>query len=91
MSGISRTTTDHDVIKRWTDARGGQPSRVPGTEKSGAGLLRIQFPQSDGPNELEQITWEDFFAKFDESKLALVYQDATSDGEVSRFNKLVSA
>lgn len=91
MSGISRTTTDHEVIKRWTEARSGQPARVPGTQREGAGVLRIQFPESEGPNELEPISWEDFFAKFDENKLALVYQEATADGQTSRFNRIVSS
>jgi hypothetical protein len=48
-------------------------------------------PSSEGPNELEPISWEDFFAKFDESGLALVYQEATSNGEISRFNKIVAS
>jgi hypothetical protein len=91
LSGISRTTSDHDVIRRWSEARGGRPARVPGTQKDGAGILRIQFPESEGPNELEPISWEDFFAKFDESGLALVYQEATSNGEISRFNKIVAS
>ena len=44
MSGISRTTTEHDTIIRWTEARGGIPARVRGTQEHSAGLLRIQSP-----------------------------------------------
>ncbi len=90
MSGITRTTRDHDTIRKWTEARGGHPAHVPGTERTGAGVIRLQFPESSGPNELEPIGWSDFFEKFDEKGLALVYQEATSDGEVSRFNRIVS-
>ncbi len=90
MSGISRTTRDHDTIRRWTEARGGQPARVPGTQQGGAGVIRLQFPESEGTNDLEPISWDDFFAKFDENKLAFVYQEATSEGQVSRFNRIVS-
>jgi len=35
-------------------------------------------------------SWDEFFDKFDEAGLALVYQEETSDGQPSRFNKLVS-
>jgi len=90
MSGISRTTTDHDVIVRWTEARGGQAARVKGTERHGAGLLRIHFPGASDDDALEAIPWTEFFEKFDEKNLALVYQEATSQGEVSRFNRIVS-
>ncbi len=90
MSGISRTTTDHDVIVRWTEARGGRSARVKGTEEHSAGVLRIQFPDASEDDALEAITWDEFFEKFDEKKLALVYQEATSQGEISRFNRIVS-
>jgi hypothetical protein len=90
MSGITRTTTDHDLIRKWVEARGGHPARVPGTERSGAGLLRVQFPESEGANELEPISWTDFFAKLDEKNLAFLYQETTSDGELSRFNRFVN-
>lgn len=90
LSGISRTTRDHDTIRRWAEARGGRPARVPGTQQGGAGVIRLQFPESEGTNDLEPISWDDFFEKFDENKLALVYQEATSEGQVSRFNRIVS-
>lgn len=90
MSGISRTTTDHDVIKRWTEARGGAPARVKGTARHSAGLLRIWFPEASDADDLETIEWNEFFEKFEEKKLALAYQEATSDGQISRFNKIVS-
>ncbi len=54
------------------------------------GIIRIDFPGYSGGNSLEEITWEDFFEKFEANKLALVYQEQTSSGEKSNFNKLVS-
>jgi len=75
---------------RWTEARGGSPARVKGTARSGAGLLRIWFPEASDADDLEAIEWDDFFEKFEEKSLALAYQEATSDGEISRFNKIVS-
>lgn len=90
MSGISRTTTDHEIIKRWTEARNGHAARVKGTQRHGAGLLRLHFPDGTSDDSLEDITWDAFFEKFEEKLLAVVYQEATSDGEISRFNKIVS-
>ncbi len=92
MSGISRTTTDPKTIKRWAEARGGIPASVPGTSKGGAGLIRIHFPDYDeSTDSLETIGWDAFFAKLKSESLAIVYQEATSDGEISRFNKIISA
>ena len=38
---------------------------------------------------LEEIEWDEFFQKFDESDLAFLYQDRTKDGKISRFHKFV--
>ena len=88
MSDSSQTTTDHDKIKSWVEDRGGHPATVSDT-KSGdePGMIRVEFSDNDG---LEKISWEDFFGKFEESDLAFLYQDKTSDGEKSNFCKLVS-
>jgi hypothetical protein len=88
--GETRTTTDHEEIKRWAEDRGGRPSTIKGTgEKNDAGLLRINFPGYKEAN-LEDITWDEFFEKFEEKKLAFIYQDQMTSGKPSRFNKLVS-
>src|SRR5206468_11591524 len=89
----SYTTTDHEVIKAWAQARGGRPASVEGTENgSDAGILRLEFPE--GPqgdsSELDSVEWDAFFETFDQRNLAFVYQEKTSGGEVSRFNKFVS-
>lgn len=88
----SHTTIDHDEIRQWAESRGGKPSTVKRTEgKDGEpGIIRLDFPGYSGGDSLEEITWEEFFQKFDESELALVYQETTADGEKSNFNKLIS-
>ena len=89
-SAHSKTTTDHDEIRRWAEKRGAHPACVKGTGgKKDVGLLRLDFPGYSEKN-LEEISWDEFFEKFDESNLALVYQEKTADGEVSNFNKLIS-
>jgi hypothetical protein len=81
----AETTTDHDMIRQWVEARGGHPARVKG--RGPGGILRIDF---DEPEEsLEQISWDDFFKIFDENDLAFLHQDETEDGKTSRFNKFV--
>jgi hypothetical protein len=88
----SKPTTDHDEIQRWAEKRGGRPSTIAGTTKKGedAGLLRIDFPTGASNPPLEPISWDEFFAKFDQEKLALIYQDETADGEQSYFCKFVN-
>ncbi len=89
----SHTTSDHEEIRKWAEERGGKPACVSGTGGKGdIGLLRIEFPKATNHNDdkLQEISWEDFFEKFDERGLALVYQDKTASGERSNFNKLVS-
>ena len=87
----SKTTTNHDEIRKWAEARGGKPATVKRTESNGeAGVLRIDFPGYRGSDSLEEISWDEFFKKFDEKQLAFLYQEKTSSGEQSRFFKLVS-
>lgn len=91
MASESTTTTDHDEIRRWVEANEGKPASVKGTEDSGsAGVLRIDFPGGAGEDELEHISWEDWFATFDQEKLAFLYQQQKADGGDSTFFKLVS-
>lgn len=91
MASESKTTTNHDEIKKWAESRGGKPATVKSTESGGEpGVLRIDFPGYSGGGSLEEISWDEFFKKFDEKKLAFLYQEHTSSGEESRFFKLVS-
>lgn len=86
----SRTTQDHVKIREWTEARGGKPATVSTTaEGSEAGILRIDFPGYGGEDTLEDISWDEFFRKFDEEHLAFLYQEKTADGKTSRFCKFV--
>jgi hypothetical protein len=91
MASQTRTTTDHDEIRRWVDEHGGKPASVRGTEDGdGAGVLRVDFPGGAGEDQLEPISWDEWFRKFDESNLAFLYQEQKASGEDSTFFKLVS-
>ncbi len=94
MADSSKSTTNHEEIKRWAEARGGRPTIVKGTESSGpsAGLLRIDFVGGGEPKDpkLEPVSWDEFFRTFDEKHLSFLYQDKTADGKESRFFKFVN-
>jgi hypothetical protein len=89
---LTKITRDHDEIRRWAEARGAVPAEVAGTHKSKEpGILRFEFPNAPNRNDdkLQPISWEEFFRKFDENSLELVYQEKTADGKKSNFNKLI--
>ncbi len=89
---LSKTTQDHEEIQKWAETRGAKPAEVASTERNGeTGIIRLEFPKATNANDanLKEISWEEFFEKFDKSGLALVYQELTADGEQSNFNKLV--
>jgi hypothetical protein len=90
MAASSKVTTDRETIRKWAEEREGKPATVVGTGgREDAGLLRIDFPGRRGNNSLKEISWEEFFEKFEEKNLALLYQDATASGKTSRFNKII--
>jgi hypothetical protein len=91
VEGAGQPTIDHEQIRKWVEERGGKPACVRGTgDKNDIGMLRIDMPGYTGEDKLEHISWDDWFEKFDEKKLAFLYQDETKDGTKSNFNKLVS-
>lgn len=91
MASESHTTTDHDEIRTWVEKHDGKPVSVRGTEGGDdAGVLRIDFPGGAGKDDLEQISWDDWFQKFDDNELAFLYQKHKASGEDSTFFKLVS-
>ncbi|GGR65586.1 hypothetical protein GCM10010169_06170 [Micromonospora fulviviridis] len=89
--GRSLVTTDHDVIRRWAEARKGVPTTVDGTEHDGhAGVLRFDFPSNGREQRLREISWEEWFRAFDERRLNFIYQEERSDGKQSNFFRLES-
>lgn len=86
----SRVLTDQEEILQWAEERDARPASVRGTGgRSDIGMIRLEFPGFGSEQSLEEIEWDDWFRKFDESRLALLVQDETAAGEKSNFNKLV--
>jgi hypothetical protein len=89
---LSRTTKDPEEIRRWAEARGAVPAEVASTESDiEPGILRFKFPKAPRRNDaaLKDISWDDFFRKFQENDLEMVYQEKTAAGRTSNFNKLI--
>jgi hypothetical protein len=85
----AKTTTDHKKIKQWAEERGARPAHVKGTGgKDDPGILRFDFGEPEAA--LEEISWDEFFEKFEENKLAFLYQEETASGGESRFSKFLS-
>lgn len=59
--------TDHGRIREWIEARGGHPARMR------SGTIRIDFGKS--ANAVEDISWDEFFRVFDESRDAFLHHD----------------
>ncbi|MQA88089.1 MAG: hypothetical protein GEV03_26595 [Streptosporangiales bacterium] len=86
--GKSLITTSHGVIKRWAEERGAVPATVPGTEHGGRpGVLRLDFPGYGG-QDLQHISWDEWFESFDARELNFIFQEHTKDGRQSNFFQL---
>ena len=84
---MAETTTDHATIRKWAKDKGGRPAAVRRTHtQDDAGIVRIMFPEAPNSDHdaLEEISWDEFFAEFDERRLALLYEPD------SMFSKLIS-
>ena len=87
----AKSTTNHELIRKWAEERGGKPAAVKGTGKGDdPGILRIDFPGYAGEEKLQEISWEQFFEKFEKERLAFLYQEEIEGGGVSRFSKLIN-
>ena len=67
-------TTDHDLIKRWVEERGGTPSVVATTWDGSSGVLSVDFGE-EAVVGLEEISWDEFFRIFEESDLEFMFEE----------------
>jgi len=67
-------TTDHETIRKWVEARSGEPAHITGQVDDDANSLYIV--RADEKMEgLDSLSWEGFFETFEAEGLAFVYQD----------------
>ena len=87
---ISKATKDHEEIKHWVEKHNGHPACVRGTgTEVDPGILRIDFPGGSGPETFLEISWDEWFQKFDQTQLTFLYQEKKVTGEESTFFKLI--
>jgi hypothetical protein len=92
----TKTTIDHNEIRKWVEAHRGFPAAVSGSgsgdlgENFDPGVLRIDLPGAAGEEELTPVSWEDWFAKFDREELAFVSQERKAGSAESAFYELVT-
>jgi hypothetical protein len=80
MAGEIKYTTNHEIIRRWVEARGGWPAKY----------LRIHFHGFVTRGAPPRVDWEKFFRAFEERRLGFLYQDQTATGKQSHFFRLVN-
>ncbi len=89
-AGQTLATRSHDVIQHWVEERGAKPATAAGTEHEGRpGVLRFDFPGYGG-QDLQTVSWDDWFRTFDERNLVFVFQEHKTDGAQSNFFRLDS-
>ncbi|MDF3312414.1 hypothetical protein P3H15_46540 [Rhodococcus sp. T2V] len=63
-------TVDHDEIRRWIQLHRGAPARVPDTGSvCSAEVLLVDFLGARSGHYFEHISWEEWFAWFDDHRL----------------------
>jgi hypothetical protein len=73
------------VIKKWAEERKATPATVPGTEHGNdLGVLRLNFPAYGG-DDLQEVSWDEWFKTFDDRKLVFLFQENKADGHQSNF------
>lgn len=96
MGIYNKSTTDHAEIQKWAAKYDGKPQLIDDMDAKGDQIgLRIDFPgRKDDPlfgkDKIRDISWEEFFEKFEELELGFIYDDIENlkdPGSVSRFVK----
>jgi hypothetical protein len=64
--------------------------RPPDGRRRRSGDPADRLPGGAGEDQLEHISWDEWFQKFDSSGLAFLYQEQKSSGEGSTFFKLIN-
>lgn len=83
-------TRDHDTVRRWAEERRAEPATGEATSSGpatvnvtdgGAGI-RFNFP---GVSAFRPITWEEWFANFDQHECAFVFDGESSTPPSHRY------
>ena len=81
-----RSTSNHDEIRKWAEAHNALPAEFASTSHDGEPRILGFILPAQPPGDLEKVSWEQFFAVFDMTGLALVYRQ----GDGSNFYEIVN-
>ena len=89
-------TRDHQVIRRWAEARHAEPATGEATSSGpaaanvndGGSGIRFNFP---GTGRFRPITWDEWFDHFDRHELTFVYDNDAADGAKAARFRIVRA
>jgi len=70
----TKTTRDHEEIEDWIVDHGGLPAREAGSFAE----LRVDF---EGLDDLEELSWKEFFEILDSENLAMEYEEEQIGGD----------
>jgi len=84
---ITKKTHDHEFIRAWAEDRGGVPAIIRIPEYYTGTVLRIDF--GNLTEDVDEITWEQFFDVFESDALDFIYQEEEGDEEDSLVFKFV--
>jgi hypothetical protein len=80
MTIDAHATTDHEKIRRWTEQHGGHPAKVSDKasgNRAATELLYVNFPgTTERPPYIEQVSWNEWFALFENHGLAFRVPDS---------------
>lgn len=91
-----KVTTNHEEIKSWITTHDGKPDLIqtPGVGNSEEGL-RIDFPGKEDEEyfnentKSEDISWNEFFKRFEEWNLAFMYEEKTRGKNLSNAYRFI--
>lgn len=89
----TRTTKDHDVIRRWAEDHQADPATGEATEsgpatidvRDGGAGIRFNFP---GVSPFRQIEWQEWLAHFDSHQLTFVFEEQDTGQVAARAHEL---
>jgi hypothetical protein len=78
-------TIDHQVIRSWAQRLNARPSTFEGDEHP----WPLLFSFGSAGSGVQEITWERFFAEFEQADVAFIYRDIGRNGEADDFHEFV--
>lgn len=83
-------TIDHRRIRHWAEDRKGRPVAVKFAGTDPAATLRFEFGDHHPDPDVDELTWADFFERFDDLRLAFVHAREGPTGGQGEYHKFVA-